>query len=82
MYNGFAVLQVDGQQGSLQVLHTYEHAPGSLSYGADWCQGAAAAVAGDDGGGEGGGDAGDGGASVAATASFYDRQLRLWSFCP
>lgn len=69
MYNGFAVLRaaVASEAGAagLEILETYEHASGSLSYGADWCRDEAAA--------------GAGGASLAATASFYDRQLHLWS---
>lgn len=64
MYNGFAVLQVDPAAGDPSILVTYEHGPGSLSYGADWCR-AAAAV----GGGLG---------TLAATCSFYDRMLHLW----
>ena len=66
MYNGFAVLQVDGraEAGEPTVVSTYEHAEGSLSYGADWCREAPAA--------------GSGCGSLAATASFYDRQLHLW----
>lgn len=70
MYNGFAVLRAaaagETETGRLEVLETYEHASGSLSYGADWCRDEAAA--------------GGGGASLAATASFYDRQLHLWSY--
>ncbi|EFN51390.1 hypothetical protein CHLNCDRAFT_141008 [Chlorella variabilis] len=91
----------------LAVVARYEHQPGSLSYGADWCRdptaaaeaeaaaaaaaGAAAAAEGAGGdepaaaatggeeaeGGCGCGD-GSGGAWLAATASFYDRQLHLW----
>lgn len=70
MYNGFAVLRAAaGEAAGLEILDTYEHASGSLSYGADWCRHEAAA-------------GGSGGASLAATASFYDRQLHLWSYSP
>ena len=66
MYNGYAVLRcAGGDAAEAQILQMYEHAPGSLSYGADWCRDAAA---------------GGGGASLAATASFYDRQLHLWAY--
>lgn len=75
MYNGFAVARVAGGEGTLEILHTYKHAPGSLSYGADWCCSCDAATAEGDG-------SGNGGDSLAATASFYDRQLHLWSYCP
>ncbi|PRW61418.1 diphthine methyltransferase-like protein [Chlorella sorokiniana] len=68
MYNGFAVLRAAAaESGGLEILESYEHASGSLSYGADWCRDEAAA--------------GGSGASLAATASFYDRQLHLWSYC-
>ena len=64
MYAGYAVLRcAGGDAARAEVLQTYEHAPGSLSYGADWCCDAGAG----------------GGASLAATASFYDRQLHLWA---
>ena len=43
MYDGFAVLRAAaGEAGGLEILETYEHASGSLSYGADWCRGEAA----------------------------------------
>jgi diphthamide biosynthesis protein 7 len=61
MYNGFAVLQADGTAGQVSIVEAYEHQPGSLSYGADWCRAA---------------DVG----SLAATCSFYDRKVHLWSF--
>ncbi len=68
MYNGFAVLRAAvGEAAGLEILESYEHASGSLSYGADWCRDEGAAGS---------------GASLAATASFYDRQLHLWSYRP
>lgn len=82
MYNGFAVVraaaagaaagaagaQEQQAAAAIETLQTYEHAPGSLSYGADWCRRGAAA----------GGSSG--GSSLAATASFYDCQVHLWSY--
>ena len=83
MYNGFAVLRVaagwaanggssgDGGNGqpAVDILQTYEHAAGSLSYGPDWCRDSAAVTPG-------------GGGTLAATASFYDCRLHLWSYHP
>ena len=67
MYNGYAVVRVPAAEaGGLETVETYEHGSGSLSYGADWCRAEAAG----------------GGGSLAATASFYDRQLHLWSYRP
>lgn len=68
MYNGFAVLRVDGTSQDLSIAATYEHKPGALSYGADWCREALSL-----------GSSSKGGCgSLAATCSFYDRQLHLW----
>ena len=74
MYAGYAVLRVaagtEAAEAAIKVLATYEHAPGALSYGAAWCCGGAAA------------DSGGAARSLVATASFYDRQLHLWSYDP
>lgn len=69
MYNGFAVLRADGAARELAIEVTYEHDKGSLSYGADWWRGGSAAPP------AGGSTAG----GLAATCSFYDRKLHLWS---
>ena len=82
MYNGFAVLRVAGGDAPcIETLCTYEHAPGALSYGADWCHDAAASDSSGGGSSDGGSSSASASCSLAATASFYDRQVHLWSYC-
>ena len=81
MYNGFAVMRVDGggeagEGPCIELLEAYEHQAGSLSYGADWCRLPPTAPA---PAAEGGGGGCSGSGALVATCSFYDKQLHLWS---
>jgi len=79
MYNGCAVLRASADFSQLQVVQTYT-GHGSISYGADWFRGGAL----EDSRGEETQSTAASAASttnvnLAATCSFYDRLLHLWS---
>ena len=73
MYAGFRVYRLESASSSsdgggelgwgLQPAAEYCHAEGALSYGADWCRLPPP----------------PGAAGVAATATFYDNRVHLWS---